>query len=281
MNRYQSMAIVLKPNPMLKKILLVLGILFLLFIAFAVGSYFYLNESRPQGVQSAEADQLAQKMLQAVNKDAWDQTNVLQWTFADRHSFLWDKQQNAVLVTWEENKVLLNLSDLSTSTVEVGGVKQKGETRKKLTDEAWSFFCNDSFWVIAPTKVFDEGVKRSIVELEDGSKGLMVTYGSGGVTPGDSYLWILDENGLPKSYKMWVEIIPVGGLEATWADWEKMPTGVMLPKSHELTAMGMSIPITNLKAGRNLSDIGITGNPLCCFDGNKQATSQPTSQPSR
>jgi hypothetical protein len=49
----------------------------------------------------------------------------------------------------------------------------------------------------------DEGTTRSLVKNEDKTNGLLVSYASGGVTPGDAYLWKLDANGLPQSYKMW------------------------------------------------------------------------------
>ena len=88
--------------------------------------------------------------------------------------------------------------------------------------------------MVAPFKVFDKGTSRSIVTLEDGSEGLLVSYASGGTTPGDSYLWKLQANGFPESYQMWVGIIPIGGMEATWEDWQIMDSGCFLPTSHKL-----------------------------------------------
>ena len=38
----------------------------------------------------------------------------------------------------------------------------------------------------------------------DGQETLHVKYSVGGSTPGDSYRWIIDENYLPTSYKMYV-----------------------------------------------------------------------------
>ncbi|MDT0607679.1 hypothetical protein [Croceitalea rosinachiae] len=105
--------------------------------------------------------------------------------------------------------------------------------KKNIIKKALKYFNNDSFWLVAPYKVFDKGTERSIVDLEDGSKGLLVTYTSGGDTPGDSYLWILNENGFPNSYKMWVSTIPIGGIEASWDDWVVVESGAFLPKSHE------------------------------------------------
>jgi hypothetical protein len=52
-------------------------------------------------------------------------------------------------------------------------------------------------------KLRDPGTSRSIV-MQDEKEALMVTYTSGS-TPGDSYVWILDEN-IP-AWRMWVSIV--------------------------------------------------------------------------
>jgi hypothetical protein len=47
-------------------------------------------------------------------------------------------------------------------------------------------------------------------------------------------LWKLQPNGFPISYQMWVKIIPIGGLEATWDEWKVMENGLYLPSSHNI-----------------------------------------------
>ena len=81
-----------------------------------------------------------------------------------------------------------------------------------------------------------------------------MTYASGGVTPGDSYLWFLDNSGIPLKYKLWVKILPVGGVEATWEEWTKTKTGVSIATEHKLGSI--TIVINDLKAGYSLNDIG-------------------------
>jgi hypothetical protein len=46
--------------------------------------------------------------------------------------------------------------------------------------------------------------------MQDNQEALMITYASGGSTPGDSYVWFVDQNYMPKAWRMWVSIIPVG-----------------------------------------------------------------------
>lgn len=221
----------------MKKFLKVLGVLVLLLVL-AIGIYYFANnESLPEGTSGKEADELALKMVTAMNKDAFDATEIIEWSFRGKHYYKWKKQEGLVEVSWDQNKVTLNLEDHS---------KSEGSS-PEIIQNALDYFNNDSFWLVAPYKVFDEGVERSIVDYE-GNQALMVTYTSGGSTPGDSYLWILDENGLPTSYKMWVSIIPIGGVAATWSDWKQADSGMKLPTRHELSLMGMQLDMGDVKA---------------------------------
>ena len=120
-------------------------------------------------------------------------------------------------------------------------------TSPKLIENAINFFNNDSFWLVAPYKVFDDGVERSIVKV-DNKDALLIKYTSGGTTPGDSYLWILDENYVPVSFKMWTQIIPIGGVSATWNDFITSGSGIKLPTSHTLSLFGIKIDMGEVKA---------------------------------
>ena len=242
----------------MKKVLKILGILIAIFVLAIVGFMVWMNESQPTGEAGQQAEVLAQKMLEATNKKAWDTTYCVQWTFKDVHHFFWDRKRNFVEVKWENNKVLLHTKSVTGKAYTADKLLGEEEA-KPLISKAWEYFCNDSFWLLAFTKTHDEGVERTYVKQDDGQDGLMVSYASGGVTPGDSYLWLLDENGLPTSYKMWVSIIPIQGLEVTWENWEKLPTGAMVATSHKL-ANGMDITITNLKASHEYKDMGYEGD---------------------
>jgi len=222
-------------------------ILILVFAATYGMLYVAYNKPLPQGKPGVAADSLASRMLKSINYQAYSDTRYIEWDFKEgAHRYKWDKQLGIVRVEWENYRVLVNLNYPEKSSVFDNNSQVEGDVRIKVIENAVSMFNNDSFWLVAPFKVYDSGTERSLVTLKDGSDGLLITYTSGGTTPGDSYLWILDSKGFPKSFRMWVDIIPVGGLEATWADWQIMKSGVFLPTSHQLGPMDFKIE--NVKA---------------------------------
>jgi len=218
-----------------KIILKIVGALLVLFAIIGVVLYIIYNQPLPEGKSGQEAEALAEKMVNAINFEAYQNTQFLDWSFNNgAHTYTWDKTNGKVIVKWSDYLVNLNLNDNSKSIVLKNNNQLSNEEGKAIIKTARDYFNNDSFWLVAPFKVLDQGTKRSIVELDDGTKGLMVTYSTGGSTPGDSYLWKLQDNGFPISYQMWVSIIPIGGIEASWDDWQIMESGVFLPTTHKL-----------------------------------------------
>ncbi|WP_299062325.1 hypothetical protein [uncultured Polaribacter sp.] len=228
----------------MKKLFKLIGIILLLLIV-AFGIFYVVNnEPLPNGKKGKEADALAIKMLNALNGDAFDKTEILEWSFRNTNHYKWFKNQDVVEVSWNENKVILNTKDATKSTVFIADKKVEDT---KLIKKATNYFNNDSFWLVAPYKIFDAGTERRIVKVNN-KEALLVTYTSGGSTPGDSYLWILDENFLPTSYKMWTKIIPIGGVSATWSDLKTTEAGIKLPKKHILSLFGLELNMGNVKA---------------------------------
>ena len=210
----------------------------LLFFGFLYVNY---NEELPTGIQNERADILAQNMLDALDYEAYKKTDYIEWSFKNKHLYKWDKYNNICTVQWKEFKVDLHLKFNERSQAAVHSFQVVGKKRDELVQKALKYYNNDSFWLVAPYKVFDEGVERSVVQLENGKEGLLVTYTTGGSTPGDSYLWEFDTNGKPKSFKMWTSIIPIDGLEASWSDWATMESGVQLPTFHKLLFFGIEM----------------------------------------
>lgn len=237
---------------------IILAIIVLLVLAFFILKI-TLDKKLPEGIKGEEAEQLAQKMLTAISYNAWDTLNYAQWSFRGTHHFVWDKTNNNARISWSNNEVHLNMDEINGKAFKAG-TELEGEQKDKLIKTAWSHWCNDSFWFNAPAKVFDPGTERSVVENEDGSKSLMVSYSSGGVTPGDSYLWELDETGLPKGWRMWTKIIPIDGVYTSWENWVTLSGGAKISSSHKNGKLGLEI--TNIGGGQQWRDLGFDSNPI-------------------
>lgn len=229
----------------MKKTLRILGIVFILLIAGLFTLYLIKNESLPQGESGPEADAMAQAMLTAMNHTAWQNTKNVSWTFRGAHDYTWDREVHMVTVSWDENTVSLN-PEIMEGVAATEGKALTSEEEQALIKTAWDFFNNDSFWLAAPFKVFDPGTERSIVTCADGRKGLKVTYTSGGTTPGDSYVWILGDDNRPVACKMWVSIIPIGGIEFTWENFEKLSSGVLVATDHKALGL-LNVDLSNLE----------------------------------
>jgi hypothetical protein len=201
--------------------------------------FFKYNEDLPYGIPGEKADALAQKMLNALNHEAFENTNYIEWDFKNRHHYEWHKNDNICDVYWNEFRVTLNLNNPDLDKVYVHSFKVENEMANKLKEKALNYFNNDSFWLTAPYTVFNEGVERKLVD----KNSFLVTYNSGGSTPGDSYLWELDSEGKPISFKIWASILPIDGLEATWTDWVTTESGALLPTFHKLLFFGLELEI--------------------------------------
>ncbi|MEZ7499040.1 hypothetical protein QO200_09825 [Flavobacterium sp. Arc3] len=241
----------------MKKILKITAFVLLILASTILGVLYFSSEPLPAGQQGIKAEALTDKIQEAINQKAWDSTVAVSFSFRGDHHYLWDKKHNLVQVQWDDKKVLYNNQTLE-------GVAYKNN--KKLTDSQKSaaiktandYFNNDSFWLIAPFKLRDAGTTRSIV-MQDSQEALMITYASGGSTPGDSYVWLVDENYMPKAWRMWVSIIPVGGLETSWEDWKTFPNDLKIATNHKGL---LDLKLENVKIAQSIEEINNGVDPF-------------------
>ncbi|MEL7340035.1 MAG: hypothetical protein AAGM67_06070 [Bacteroidota bacterium] len=217
----------------------------------------------PEGVTGPEADQLAEKMMDAVNHEAWDTTEAVSWTFnaLEPHQHLWDKKRHLAKVCWSNHEVLVDINKKTGVAYTMGG-QIDGKEGEKMVETAWKYWVNDAFWLNPVVKAFDPGTSRSVVTTDEGEKALMVSYSSGGFTPGDSYLWFLDENGLPYKWKMWVKVLPIGGLESSWEEWVTLDSGAKVASMHKLGSVAN--PIEDIKGG-TLAEVAPGPDPFAAL----------------
>lgn len=241
----------------MKKSLKIAAIIILILISALFGFLYFASEPLPVGQQGIKAEELTDKIQAAINQKAWDTTAAISFTFRGKHHYLWDKKRSLVQVEWENKKVLYHTQTLEGKAYE-NNSKLSNSKKTDAIKKANDYFNNDSFWLIAPFKLRDPGTIRSIV-MQDQQEALMVTYASGGSTPGDSYVWLLDQNYLPKAWRMWVSIIPVGGIETSWEDWKTFQNNLKIATTHKGL---LDLKLEDVQIGQSIEEINNGVDPF-------------------
>lgn len=209
--------------------------------------YVIFNEPLPKGIEGVEAERLADKMLDAINHIDWEKTGAIEWDFGGRQKHIWDKKMHLVQVSWSEYVVQIDIGRRKGVVLNALASDDPKEL-SKICLKAWKFWANDSFWLNPISKIRDYGTSRSIVSYE-GQSALLITYNNGGVTPGDSYLWLVNDDGLPYEWKMWVGIIPIGGISTSWEEWKTLGTGAKISSVHK---NGLTLQLSDIKAANSI-----------------------------
>lgn len=209
--------------------------------------------TRPSGEPSDAAEAMADRMLVATDATAWERTGAVRFRMPARPTLLWDRERGFVEASYDEDPPRRVLLDLQTRRAVVFRGDEEIAAEAAVADEVYATWANDSFWLLAPLKVRDPGTRRSLVEL-DGKQQLLVEYASGGVTPGDAYLWELDEAGRPVAWRMWVKILPVGGVRVTWADWTTLPTGAVVARERDW-GLGVKVRFPVVEGAATLDEL--------------------------
>jgi hypothetical protein len=197
-------------------------------------------------------------MMDAANCSEWERLRFVAWTYDGKRQYVWDKYYHLAEVRFDNVRVLLNVDSVD-GIAWVDGTRQTLHGKRKYIARAWKYWCNDSFWLNPICKLRDDGTTRKLITLPDSSNALLVTYKQGGVTPGDSFLWIVDDVYRPVYWRMWVSILPIHGIKASWEDWmtiEDCPVSTL----HEIGPY--RIEIQDLRSGRHFSDLDLERDPF-------------------
>jgi len=239
------------------RILRWLGVLSLGVIGVLLAFAWAVHEPLPEGETGPEADALARRIESWAEPEAWASTGIVEWTFRGVNHHVWDRDRGFVRVRRGNQVAWLRLSD-GSGIVEQDGVRLEHHRAQRALESAHARWINDSFWLNPLVKLFDAGTRRELVSGKNG--GLLVIYNTGGVTPGDAYLWEVDDDGRPVAWRMWVRIIPIGGVRATWNGWKTLATGARISTEHEL-ALG-TLEISDVRGGSSYLDIGFEEDPF-------------------
>ncbi len=209
--------------------------------------------SLPVGQPGEAAEQLAQKMLKAANQDKWQATVAVSFTFRGDDKVFWDKKRKLVEVA--DKKGTVQFSEVSGKSICFEGERRVMDECEKLTASAVKKFYNHTYWINPAFHITSPGAERALVEDNSltgaEAKKLLVTFKSGGSTPGDSYLFTLDDEGKIADMRMWVSLkmIPNGG-KAVFSDYKTTETGVNVAMHHKLMSLvSVDLSDVNMYAG--------------------------------
>ena len=195
------------------------------------------------------ADSLAWRMVSATGTpEAWARVPFLRFDFHSstpgdttrtrpprRH--LWDRQSGAYRLEMARPDsaivALFNVNEAASEPrsgrVFVNGtaVADTAVARRWL-GRAYSAFVNDSYWLLAPSKLFDPGVTRAIdadSSARDGAPVLRVSFDGVGLTPGDRYWLRMDPaTGRLDSWQFHLEGSDAPGPRIRWTPWTAFAT---------------------------------------------------------
>ena len=185
-----------------------------------------------------KADAVARELIDSLGgKAAWEKARQLRFDFivdsegkrvAEFHH-AWDRYTGDYRLLGTDKSgapyaVYFNVNTRE-GTAFVNGRPVAGDEKAKLLETAYGRFINDSYWLLAPWKVFDPGVQRTYDGEKPGPDGFVcdvikLSFDGVGLTPKDVYwLWVTRDG---HQMLQWQYVLGGAAEEPTtalWKDW--------------------------------------------------------------
>lgn len=223
-------------------------------------------------VADERADRVARELIASLGGEAaWDKARQLRFDFAVEREgkraaefrHLWDRYTGDYRLHGTDKSgapyvVYFNVNSRE-GTALVNGRPVEGEEKKKLLETAYGRFINDTYWLLAPWKVFDPGVVREYAGEKTGPEGVLcdvirLSFEGVGLTPKDVYwLWVTREG---RRMVQWEYVL--GGAQeeptvALWKDWRAF-SGVSLSLEKTFPARPLRILFDNVSVSSTRDD---------------------------
>lgn len=152
--------------------------------------------------QDSEISRIKADVLKAMGgQKAYDKTRFISWNFFGGRNLIWDKYENRVRIdlSKENTTYILNIGK-STGMVLKDGVEITApDSVAKYLENARKTWINDSYWLVMPFKLNDNGVSLKYLgnqKTEEGTESevLEMTFTNVGVTPENKYHVFFDIN---------------------------------------------------------------------------------------
>lgn len=148
----------------------------------------------------AKAIVIADQVMTANGgRKAWDATHYIAWDFFGARYLTWDKQSSDVHIHIKKDnvKMLFNLKTMKGSANK-NGTALEGEDLTKTLEKGRKIWINDSYWLVMPFKLKDDGVTLRYVKEDKSADNqpcdvLQLTFEQVGVTPENKYYVFVDK----------------------------------------------------------------------------------------
>ncbi|WP_154647999.1 hypothetical protein [Pedobacter arcticus] len=190
-------------------------------------------------------EQVFEKVWKAVGgKSKFDKSRYFQFDFAPERGgkavparkHLWDRYSGDYRLetsdaSGKKTIVLFNVNT-KAGTVYVDNVLQQGTEADQILKKAYGAFINDTYWLMVPLKLQDEGVNttRDADETVDGAlcNVIHLNFDKVGLTPGDQYwLYVNDKTGEIIRWKFLLQKQPKPSV-FNWMPYQDLGNGLKL-----------------------------------------------------
>lgn len=219
-----------------------------------------------------KADSIGRELIAALGgQAAWEKARQFRFDFVVERegktvasfSHAWDRytgdyRLNGTDKTGAPFSVYFNVNTKQGKAL-VNGKPAEGEARDALLKNAYGRFINDTYWLLAPWKIFDPGVHLAY----DGEKPcpdggvcdvLKLSFEEVGLTPKDIYwFWITREG---RQMVQWQYVLNGAQEEPTtalWKNWQKF-SGVSLSTQKSLVGKPAVIRFDNVSVSSSRDD---------------------------
>jgi len=226
-----------------------------------------------------KADRVAHELVTALGgESAWNKARQLRFDFvveregkrAAEFHHLWDRYTGDYRLLGADKSgapyaVYFNVNTRDGKAF-VNGRPVEGEEKKKLLENAYGRFINDTYWLLAPWKVFDPGVHRDYDGEKTGPDGvacdvIRLSFDNVGLTPRDVYwLWVARDG---RRMVQWQYVLAGAQEEPTtalWKDWKTIG-GISLSLEKTMAARPIRILFENVAVSPSRDDKDFAAPP--------------------
>jgi hypothetical protein len=214
--------------------------------------------------RDARADAVGKEFLAALGgQSAWDKARQFKFDFVvvrdgqalARFSHAWDRYTGDYRMSGTDKTgapfvVYFNVNTKAGQAY-VNGKPAEGEANEAMLKNAYGRFINDTYWLLAPWKIFDPGVHLAYEGEKPCPQGgtcdvLRLSFDNVGLTPKDKYwLWITRDGRKMVQWQYLLNGAAEDPTTAQWNDWQTVG-GIALSMDKPITGKPAEIKFENV-----------------------------------